>query len=222
MALVPKCVSRAEKEGFVRENEAGTDGLTIGTMGDEDGVVTAVAARSAGAVAGVAADDRIVSVDAKPVRWTPAMEVAHQTFGERGKELTLTVKTVDGAERQVTFVRGRRRCHKARVRLDPDTTDAAGGLARTVCSVHGCSPMTAATNAICAKIFRPWGLCEGKGRGVRRLLCRSGAHGCSGGDDGGAEVRGGGEGRAYPVGAGCSRWTANTDWQRSRVQNEIG
>ncbi len=167
MALVPKCVSRAEKEGFIRENEVGMDGLTIGTAGTEDGVVTAVAAGSAGATAGITAGDRIVSVDAKPARWTPAMQVVRQTFGERGKELTLTIKMPgSGAERQVTFVRGQASMAPGApsgsmfVPLMP-LVDWRGRF--VPCTAAG--PMTPATNAICEKIFRPWGYVKAKDAG---------------------------------------------------------
>ncbi len=164
MAIVGKCVSRAEKEGFVRENEVGTDGLTIGTTGAEDGVVTAVSPGSPGATAGIAVGDRVVSVDGKLARWTPAMEVARQTFGEKGKDVRLTVKSAtDGAERQMTFARGQA----------PMPAGAPSGSmllpllplvdwrGRFVpCTAAG--PMTPATFAICEKLFRPWGYVRAK------------------------------------------------------------
>ena len=169
MALVPKCVSRAEKEGFVRENEVGTHGLTVGTEGADDGVVTAVAPGSAGAAAGIVKGDRVMSVDGKAARWTPAMEVARQSFGERGKEVTLTVKasSAAGGERQVTFARGQA----------PMPANAPSGSmlvplmplvdwrGRFVpCTAAG--PMTPATNAICEKLFRPWGYVKAKEAGT--------------------------------------------------------
>lgn len=168
MALVPKCVSRAEKEGFIPENEVGTDGLTIGTAGADDGVITAVAAGSTGASAGIAVGDRVISVDGKPTRWTPAMELARQTFGERGKEVTLTVKAAgDGTTaRDVTFVREQ----------SPMPSGAPSGSiflplmplvdwrGRFVpCTAVG--PTAFATYLICEKQFRPWGYVKAKDAG---------------------------------------------------------
>lgn len=167
MALVPKCVSRAEKEGFIRESEMGTDGLTLGTTGADDGLVTEVAPGSAGALAGILKGDRVVSVGDHAVRWTPVMEVARQTFGEKGKEITLTVKgAADGAERQVTYPRSQ----------GPVLAGAPSGsmllpLLPLVdwrgkfvpCTAAG--PMTAATNAVCEKIFRPYGYVKAKDAG---------------------------------------------------------
>ncbi len=172
MALVPKCVSRAEKEGFLRESEVGTDGLTIGTAGSEDGFVTSVEPGSPAAAAGIQKGDRVKSVDGKSATWTPAMEVARQSFGERGKSLTLTVKAAGEAsstheERQVTFARGQA----------PMPANAPSGSmfiplmplvdwrGRFVpCTAAG--PMTAITNAVCLKLFRPWGYVKAKDAGT--------------------------------------------------------
>jgi C-terminal processing protease CtpA/Prc len=165
MALVPKCVSRAEKEGFIPENEVGTDGLTIGTTGAEDGVITAVTAGSAGAAAGVAVGDRVISVDSKPMQWTPAMEAARQTFGERDKQVTLTVKAAGGgaAQHDVTFAREQSPMPKGApsgsmlVPLMP-LMDWRGRF--VPCTAAG--PMTLATYAICEKHFQPWGYVKAK------------------------------------------------------------
>lgn len=160
MVIVKKCATWEEREGFIRTGDVGVDGLTIGTEGKDDGVVTAIAPGSAGAAAGLVAGDRVVSVDGTAVRWTTAMEVARQTFGERGKEVKLTVKPAGGgAEKEILLVRGDApmppgapKSDSMFVTLTP-FVDWRGRFA--TCLSAG--PLGAATVAFCASHFKPWG-----------------------------------------------------------------
>ena len=63
MMPVRKCATWEERDGFIRTGDVGVDGLTIGTEGKDDGLVTAVAQGSPGAAAGIVAGDRVASVD---------------------------------------------------------------------------------------------------------------------------------------------------------------
>ncbi len=165
MVIVKKCATWEEREGFIRTGDVGVDGLTIGTEGKDDGVVTAVAAGSAGAAAGLAVGDRVLSVDGKPVQWTPAMEVARQTFGERGKEVKLTVKPAGGgAEKEILLVRGDAPAPPGAPKSDSmfitltPFVDWRGRFA--TCASAG--PLGAATVAFCASHFRTWGYVKAK------------------------------------------------------------
>lgn len=165
LAIVKKCATWEEREGFIRTGDVGMDGLTIGTEGKDDGVVTAVAPGSAGAVAGVVAGDRVVSVDGAAVRWTAAMKVARQTFGERGKEVKLTVKPASGgAEKEILLVRGDAPMPPGAPKSDSmfvtmtSFVDWRGRFA----SCLSAGPLGAATVAFCASHFRPWGYVKAK------------------------------------------------------------
>ena len=161
MAIVPKCVARAEKEGFIKEKEVGLAGLSVGSSGADDGVVLAVVPGAAAANAGIQKGDRIVSVDGKTAHWTSAMEVARQTFGERDKPLTLTVRSAGketaGATRQITFNR--------EAAVMPARVPSGSLLLPMMVLVDwrgtfipctGGGLTTAISYAACAKLFRPW------------------------------------------------------------------
>jgi S1-C subfamily serine protease len=169
MALVPKCVARAVKEGFLRESDVGIDGLTIGTTGSDDGTVTEVAPGSA-AAAGMQKGDRIKSVDGKSAIWTPAMEVARQSFGESGTDITLTIKASESPahpERQVTYTRGQAAmpAHAPSgsifIPLMP-LVDWRG----TFIPCTSAGPLTVVTFAVCEKLFKPWAYIKAKDSGT--------------------------------------------------------
>ncbi|MDQ2775871.1 MAG: PDZ domain-containing protein [Acidobacteriota bacterium] len=158
MAIVKKCATWEEREGFIRTGDVGVDGK-------DDGVVTAVAPGSAGAAAGLAVGDRILSVDGKAVRWTPAMEVARQTFGERGKEVMLAVKPAGGGtERDISLVRGDAPMPEGAPKSDSrflkmtPFMDWRGRFA----SCMSAGPLGAATVAFCVSHFKPWGYVKAK------------------------------------------------------------
>jgi C-terminal processing protease CtpA/Prc len=91
--------------GFVRVNELGSSGLTIGTTSKDDGVITGIAADSAAAHAGLEKGDLIVAVEGKAVKLTPGMMVEKAVFGRKGDALHLTVRHGD-ANKDVSVVRG--------------------------------------------------------------------------------------------------------------------
>jgi C-terminal processing protease CtpA/Prc len=90
--------------GFLTTDELGYSGLTIGTTGQDDGVITAVEPNSAAAHAGLAVGDAIVEVDDKPVKPTPGAMAAQAVFGPRGQTLHLTVRRA-GANHDVSLKR---------------------------------------------------------------------------------------------------------------------
>ena len=98
------CVRRSLRQGFLLKSERGESGLTLGTQGGADGVVTAVQPGSPAAAAGLAVGDRLVSVDGQAVR-RPAGEAAERmSFGAAGEPVRLTLRR-DGAELERTFKR---------------------------------------------------------------------------------------------------------------------
>jgi len=86
--LVEKCAKGFELGGFIRDEQVGVSGLTIG----EGGVVSAVAAASPAATAGLQPGDIIARVNGVAVRPSPAEIAASQSFGERGKTVRLTIR----------------------------------------------------------------------------------------------------------------------------------
>jgi len=100
-----KCVELFLDAGFLREDDAGATGLTVGTTGNEDGVVVKVEPGSVADQAGLAAGDRIVAVDGKPADRTPGELARMQSFGKKGDTLHMTVRR-NGAEVEVAFARG--------------------------------------------------------------------------------------------------------------------
>lgn len=89
--MVNKCVEAVRKEGYLKHNEVGDTGFTLG-LGDKDGVLTKVEPGGVAAMAGFKEGDTIVSVDGKPVKPTPGEAAAEQLFGERGQVVVLKVE----------------------------------------------------------------------------------------------------------------------------------
>ena len=90
--------------GFLRVGDVGVSGLTLGTSGKEDGVVTKVDAGSAADKAGLAVGDRVVAVNQVSATRTPGSIAVERTFGVKGAELHMTLLR-DGKEIPVTLVR---------------------------------------------------------------------------------------------------------------------
>jgi membrane-associated protease RseP (regulator of RpoE activity) len=103
-SLAQKCVDMFQQAGFIATDQLGYSGLTIGTTGTDDGVITAVEPDSAAAHAGVAVGDAITAVDGKSVKPTPGMVAAQAVFGPRGTTLKLTLRRA-GANQDVTLKR---------------------------------------------------------------------------------------------------------------------
>ena len=102
--LAKKCAELAEQAGFIRTNEAGSAGMTIGTTGKDDGVILAVQKESAAMHAGLEVGDVIIAVEDKPVKPTPGMIAEEAMFGRRGETVHLTVRR-NGALHEVSLVR---------------------------------------------------------------------------------------------------------------------
>ncbi len=178
VALAKKCATWAEREGFVRVGDVGTDGLTIGSDGKDDGVITGVQTGSPAAMAGFLVGDRILSVDGRAAQWTPAMEVAHQAFGERGKPVQLTVTSAAaGASKQIELVRGEAPAPPGVPKSDSmfvQLTPLVDWRGRFVpCSSAG--PLGAATVAFCVSHFKPWSYVRVKELGSIGFALDSGA-----------------------------------------------
>ncbi len=102
--IVKNCVKMFEQAGFLRLNEVGTTGLTLGTSGKEDGLIVLIAPGSPAEGAGLAVGDAITAVDDKPVKLTPGTIAAQRTFGQRGEPLHMKVRR-NGSDLDITLVR---------------------------------------------------------------------------------------------------------------------
>lgn len=97
------CAKQLEGQGFVRSSQVGETGVTIGAVGDQDGVVLSVA-NSAKDPRGLQVGDRILAIDGKAVRLDPGGWAAQRLFGRRGEKVLLEVAR-EGSARSVTLVR---------------------------------------------------------------------------------------------------------------------
>jgi C-terminal processing protease CtpA/Prc len=99
-----KCTTLFEQAGFLVSSQVGYSGLTIGTTGNNDGVITAVDPQSPGTSAGFQVGDTITAVDGKPVAPTPGTIAVKAVFGLRGDTLHLTLQR-GGSAVSVSLVR---------------------------------------------------------------------------------------------------------------------
>jgi membrane-associated protease RseP (regulator of RpoE activity) len=97
------CAQQLEQQGFVRVGDVGVTGLTLGDMGDQDGVILAIEPGSP-AAQGLMVGDAILTVDGKPVRARPGEAAAQRLFGKRGDKVKLSLSR-GGAPVEVTLVR---------------------------------------------------------------------------------------------------------------------
>ena len=102
--LAKKCVALFEQAGFLRVDDVGTTGLTLGTSGKDDGVITGVDPGSPAAQAGLAVGDIVTAVESKPVKPTPGTIAAQRTFGQRGEALHIKLLR-GGSELDLNLVR---------------------------------------------------------------------------------------------------------------------
>lgn len=102
--VAKKCVEMVLQAGFLRVDDVGQTGFTIGKSGKEDGVITEVQPGSAAAQAGLKVGDEVVSVEDRSVKPTPGRIAAKATFGKRNEVLHLTVRRA-GAEQEVNLTR---------------------------------------------------------------------------------------------------------------------
>jgi C-terminal processing protease CtpA/Prc len=102
--LAKKCTELFEQAGFIRVDEVGAAGLTIGTTGKDDGLILAVQNESAATHAGLEVGDAIIALEGKPVRPTPGMIAEKAMFGRRGEALRLMVRR-NSALQEVSLVR---------------------------------------------------------------------------------------------------------------------
>lgn len=87
--LVKKCVELFQQAGFIREDELGYSGLTIGTSGKDDGTITAIAAGSPAEHSGLKTSDLLVEINDHIVQPTPVQLATKALFGERGAPVHL-------------------------------------------------------------------------------------------------------------------------------------
>ena len=90
--IVKNCVKAFEQAGFVRTNGVGTTGLTLGTSGNDDGLIVGIESGSPAASAGLAVGDAITDVEDKLVKLTPGIIATKQTFGQRGEPRHIKVR----------------------------------------------------------------------------------------------------------------------------------
>lgn len=102
--LAKKCVQLFEQSGFIREDELGYSGLTLGTSGNEDGTITAIAAGSPAATSGLQIGDILIKINDHNVQPTPAQLAAQALFGERGAPVHLKLSR-NGSPVEVDLIR---------------------------------------------------------------------------------------------------------------------
>jgi S1-C subfamily serine protease len=90
--IAKKCVEIFQQAGFLRVDEAGVTGLTLGATPKDDGRITAVAPGSAAAQAGLLPGDAIVSVEGKPILPTLSTLAQQAIFGARGDSVQLKLR----------------------------------------------------------------------------------------------------------------------------------
>jgi S1-C subfamily serine protease len=99
-----KCVELVLQERFLRVDDVGQTGLTIGKSGKDDGVITAVQSGSSAEQAGLQVGDVISAVEDHAVKPTPGRMAAKAIFGKRGETVHLKIRR-NGAEQELSFVR---------------------------------------------------------------------------------------------------------------------
>jgi C-terminal processing protease CtpA/Prc len=92
-----------QQAGFIRTDEVGYTGLTIGVTGKDDAVIAAIQSESA-AQSGLEAGDAITAVDGRSVKPTPGRIATKAVFGPRGEALHLKVRRA-GAELEISLTR---------------------------------------------------------------------------------------------------------------------
>ena len=102
--LAKKCANLFEQAGFIRQDELGYTGLTVGTTGNDDGVIVAIASESPAASAGLVVGDKITAIAGKPVKPTPGTMAAKAVFGPRGETVHLKIRR-NGTDVELSFAR---------------------------------------------------------------------------------------------------------------------
>jgi C-terminal processing protease CtpA/Prc len=87
--VAKKCVEIFEQQGFIRQDQIGVTGLTLGATPQDDGRITAIAPGSAADAAGLKVGDAIVEVESKPILPTPGTLAQQAVFGARGQTVKL-------------------------------------------------------------------------------------------------------------------------------------
>jgi len=104
LGLIKKCVDTFANAGFIRVNELGVSGLTLGTSTADDGTITAVAPGSPAEQAGLQPGDRILSVEGTAVRPAPGAVAQKALFGPKGDDVHIKLKRA-GTPMDVTVKR---------------------------------------------------------------------------------------------------------------------
>jgi S1-C subfamily serine protease len=101
---IRKCAEGLEQAGFIRSEQVGVTGLTLGTDGKDDGAIKHLDPGGAAAQAGLQMGDVIVSVDDKPVPPSASAIAMRMTYGARGTDLHMKVMR-NGAPVEIHLVR---------------------------------------------------------------------------------------------------------------------
>jgi S1-C subfamily serine protease len=94
LGLIKKCVDTFANAGFIRVNELGFSGLTLGTSAVDDGAITAIAPGSPAEQAGLQVGDRILSVEGTSIRPAPGAIAQKALFGPKGDDVRIKLKRV--------------------------------------------------------------------------------------------------------------------------------
>jgi S1-C subfamily serine protease len=155
--VAKKCVDLFQQAGFIRQDELGWSGLTIGTSGKDDGAILAIVMQSPAANAGLEVGDVITAVAGKPVKPTPGMIAARAVFGQRGVTLHLTVKR-SGSELQASLVRAPQNAPQGpKISGMFTTVKPMINWQSQFAPCMGAGPAAMAAVEFCYKHFKPYG-----------------------------------------------------------------
>jgi len=160
--LAKKCVDLFARAGFIRQDELGYTGLTIGTTAENDGIIVAIAPQSPAALAGLEVGDRITAVAGKPVAPTPGLIAAKAVFGPSDEPLNLKIRR-HGADLELSFLRDAQNA--------PDGPTASGFMVTVKPMINwrgqfapciGAGPAAMAAVEYCYGHFRPFGFIKAR------------------------------------------------------------
>ena len=169
--LAKKCVGLFEQAGFIRVDDVGITGLTIGTSGKDDGVIVQIDPGSPAAQAGLVVGDLVTAVEGKPVKPTPGMIAEQRTFGKRGEALQMKIRR-GSSDLNVNLVRAPQTAPAGPSRRVCRFGQATDRLARPIRSLHGGWTYQFRCHLVLRQPFQAFWFYQNRGAGLDRFRPR--------------------------------------------------